>query len=523
MKNKHCKCRCVVPPSPQLEARIRNTKKALLSESGLQGFNEVDVLDLRTFTLITTRPYKTREHAFHATAARAPVTGTKRAIVLLVDFSDAAGGTSQSHYDDMLFSAGSYASGSMRDYYREVSYNKLDVVGDVIGQGGPTAGWFRAPRTKSYYTDGNFGFNAYPKNAQKCVEDALDLAGTFNFAPYDNDGDGFVEALIIICAGTGGEVTGNPGDFWSHKWNIAPKTVTGAKVDRYFMAPEDGRVGVMAHELGHLLCGLPDLYDTDGSSRGTGRWDLMAGGSWNNGGDTPAHPTAWCKVRCGWVTPKVIFNNSENVTIKPFQDNEDIIKLPIGSTSSQEYFLLSNRRQSKFDAHLPGEGLIIEHVDEGQSTNTNEDHYLVDIEQADGRRDLNLNANSGDATDAYPITGNNEFSDSSSPSSKNYANSNSQVEVKNIQKSGNDITASISVGVTSSSGWVYNKRVLRTFASPHSMNAWAYVEGTGWAKVNANTPDGVTNTFIQLNDAMASNKTISAKIDGGEIHIVYMP
>jgi hypothetical protein len=36
------------------------------------------------------------------------------------------------------------------------------------------------------------------------------------------------------------------------------------------------------HELGHLLLGQPDLYDTDYSSRGTGRWDLMAGGSWNN-------------------------------------------------------------------------------------------------------------------------------------------------------------------------------------------------------------------------------------------------
>ena len=42
-------------------------------------------------------------------------------------------------------------------------------------------------------------------------------------------------------------------------------------------------VAMLIHELGHLLFGMPDLYDTDNSSEGIGNWCLMAGGTWNNG------------------------------------------------------------------------------------------------------------------------------------------------------------------------------------------------------------------------------------------------
>ena len=60
---------------------------------------------------------------------------------------------------------------------------------------------------------------AYPQNAQRLAEDVIDLENPFvNFSQYDNDGDGVVEALVIIAAGSGGEVTGSTSDIWSHKW-----------------------------------------------------------------------------------------------------------------------------------------------------------------------------------------------------------------------------------------------------------------------------------------------------------------
>ena len=91
------------------------------------------------------------------------------------------------------------------------------------GRADPTAGWYRAPQPKSYYTNGKNGFGTYPQNAQKLVEDILALADPHvNFAPFDNDGNGSIEALVLICAGTGGEQSGNVNDIWSHKWGITP-------------------------------------------------------------------------------------------------------------------------------------------------------------------------------------------------------------------------------------------------------------------------------------------------------------
>lgn len=518
-------CRCIVPPHPKLEAQIARTLQGVRQGHAAPAEKTDEYLDQLTFELITNRPAKTRAHTLSSpTKDFAPVVGTKKAIVLLVDFSDAPATTSQSHYQDMLFSSGTYAGGSMRDYYREASYNKLTVTGNVAGAGGPTSGWFRAPHPKSYYADGNFGFNGYPKNAQKLVEDVLDLANPFvNFSQYDNDGDGNIEALVIICAGSGGEVTGNKNDIWSHKWGISPKTLDGKKASTYFMAPEDGRVGVMAHELGHLLMGWPDLYDTDYSSAGTGRWDLMAGGSWNNGGNTPAHPTAWCKYKVGWITPTVLFNNGQTVTFNPYADQGHVYKLPIGSASSKEYFLVSNRQKKKFDAHLPGEGLIIEHVDDNLSNNTDENHYLVDIEQADGQRDLNTNANRGDANDPYPTASNDKFTKDTTPNSKAYSGADSKVAVTDIKKlAGDKVSAKMSVGGVAAKVWHYNVIPRYTYAGNVSQLAYVYLDGLGWRRIRHGSSDGVTNMFIMCCEAVANGKKLHAYADGSYVYNLYL-
>jgi immune inhibitor A len=455
----------------------------------------------------------------------AAVTGTRRALVLLVDFSDRAATQTQAHYDDMLFSVGTYATGSMRDFYREASYNQLDVIGIVSGSGGPTAGWYRAPQPKTYYTDGNFGFGGYPKNAQRLVEDAIALAdANVNFADYDNDGDGVVDALVVICAGTGAEQTGNVNDIWSHKWSITPQVRDGVTIDRYFMAPEDGRVGVMAHELGHLLMAWPDLYDTDYSSAGTGNWDLMAGGSWNGGGDRPAQPTCWCKSTVQWLNPTVIWNATQSVNIPPYATNAVAYKLPIGSVGSLEYFLVSNRQQTGFDTALPGEGLVIEHVDDAKNNNTDENHYLVDIEQADGRRDLNLNANRGDGTDPYPTPTNATFAASSSPNSNAYSGAASNVSVTNIARVGDNITADIEVGagVVAGTQWYYNRTVAATFAHHGTQWAWASISGLGWRRVNGGAADGVTNMFVSLCEAAANGRLVHVEADGQLLYTMYL-
>jgi immune inhibitor A len=75
-----------------------------------------------------------------------------------------------------------------------------------------------------------------------------------------------------------------------------------------------------------------------------------------------------------------------------------------GGKGGPEYFLLENRQQSGRDAALPGHGLALWHVDERQGDNTNPIAYRVGLVQADGKRDLELNRNDGDAADLFPGT-----------------------------------------------------------------------------------------------------------------------
>jgi immune inhibitor A len=511
---------CVVPPAPELYEKIARSKERFIAGERLPADTTVDVVDLRAYTLIMSRP-PTLTHIFVAPAL-APVTGTRRALVLLVDFSDKTAAENQQHYKDMLFSSSTYPTGSMRDFYREASYGQLTVTGEVFGQGGPTAGWFRAPQQYTYYTNNNYGFGAYPQNAQRLVEDAVTLADPIvNFANYDNDGDGVVDALFIVHAGLGAEVTGNVNDIWSHAWGITPKAVDGVTVQGYSMEPEDGRIGVFSHELGHVF-GLPDLYDTDYTSAGTGSWDLMAGGSWNDGGLTPAHPLAWCKVQLGWVNPTTIFNAAQSITVRPSATHPDVFKLPVKNAASKEYYLLENRQQIGFDKHLPGEGLIITHIDENQTTNTDETHYLVDVEEADGKFDLDKNANRGDATDPFPTGGKTKFDATTTPNSKAYDGTDSKIAITNIQQSGDNITADVNSGGVAALAWHYNVKVVMTFAHHTTQWAWAYIDTLGWRRIKDGAPDGVTNIFGACCEARANSRLVHVYADDTFIYTMYL-
>lgn len=77
------------------------------------------------------------------------------------------------------------------------------------------------------------------------------------------------------------------------------------------------------------------------------------------------------------------------------ESNEKIIKLWTGGTNNDEYFLLEYRKKKGFDANWPNEGLLIYHIDDTKLSNSDEGHYLVGVEQADGKQDLETKRNSG--------------------------------------------------------------------------------------------------------------------------------
>jgi immune inhibitor A len=134
------------------------------------------------------------------------------------------------------------------------------------------------------------------------------------------------------------------------------------------------------------------------------------------------------------------------LSLPDVKTSRNVHRLWKDGAGGSEYFLLENRHRTGFDAQLPGDGLLIWHIDESQPGNTDENHYKVALMQADGKRDLELDHNRGDAGDPYPgSSGNTAFSASSTPNSKSYAGADTCVSVAGISASGGTMSAMVAV------------------------------------------------------------------------------
>jgi M6 family metalloprotease-like protein len=384
--------------------------------------------------------------AFAFDAARYKTGVARRnALVILIDFSDNPGSFVPGNFEGLLFSKGTYSTGSMRDYYLENSYGLLDVQGQVVG-------WVRSEKSYAYYVDNNYGLNFSngDRNARGMAEEALRLVDPFvDFSAFDNDGpdgipssgddDGYVDALMIVHAGRGAEETGSPADIRSHQSYFTNDQVyDGVRAILYTTEPEDGRVGVFAHEFGHTL-GLPDLYDlSGGTGAGLGNWSLMATGVWLNNARTPAHLDAWSKAFLGFVEPQTPGANAVGVTLPPAEEQAAAYKIWTNGRPGKEYFLAERRERQGFDASLPGQGMLIYHVDESVRLQDDLNHYKVALMQADGLRQLELKSgNNGDSGDPFPgAKVNRFFASSSNPSSRAYDGSDTQVSITDITDEG---------------------------------------------------------------------------------------
>ena len=375
-------------------------------------------------------------------ASLAPLATRKlHALALLVDFSDNKGSRPAADFQKMLFDATN--PNSMTSYYSKISRGALQVSGDVKG-------YVRAPKPYTFYTDGQSGTgNNFPKNTPGLLQDALTVfTATNSLAPYDTDGDGFVDGIFLIHAGGGAEAEPNATKrknmIWSHKWTLpTPFVKNGVKVFAYSTEPEDGKVGVFCHEFGHVL-GLPDLYDTSNRSEGVGDWCLMGGGSWGNGGANPTRMSCWCLQRLGWAKPTAI-TGTKTLTIPTLElDPAACYRLWTGGAVGPEYFLIENRQTTGMDKYLPGSGLAVWHIDERQSGNTNPLAYMVGLVQADGLKELEQAINRGDARDLFPGTKKvKEISDTTNPSTRANGGAASKVKISAITAVGATIKAKV--------------------------------------------------------------------------------
>ncbi|MBU8923301.1 MAG: M6 family metalloprotease domain-containing protein [Bacteroidales bacterium] len=372
--------------------------------------------------------------------------GTMQNLVVLVSYSDLAVAKTRQEFDDLFNQVGyttDGATGSVKDYYDEVSYNQLDVQSTVVEA-------VTIPNGYAYYgANDAWGNDLRPRTMVSDALAALESRG-FDFTTVDGDGDGWVDGLTIIHAGGGEEYGGNNSNYiWSHYWGLS-STVTydGIRMRYYHTEPARRgwdstpstwgitRIGVIAHETGHFI-GLPDLYDYGYDSQGTGDFCLMSGGSWNGSiGSTPSHMSAWCKVDLGWVTPTTISSGGV-YPVSQVETSQQIYKLQ-GGFSSNEFFLVENRQGTGFDSALPGSlrGLMIWHVDENQPNNDDQTHFMVDLEEASGTQHLEQNTNSGEDSDYFRQGNATEFTGITTPNNNSYSASPLGLDITSISATG---------------------------------------------------------------------------------------
>jgi M6 family metalloprotease-like protein len=320
------------------------------------------------------------------TVAKRGIKTTNNVLLILIQYPDESNTFPPSDFSALL-NGPTYDLGSLKAYYSEISNGAFDVNGTVVG-------FYTASHNRDYYGYGTGSQLHAGELAREAAIAARD-AGV-NFAPFDNDGDGKVESMFIVHVGPGAET----GDFrypWSHSsslsdWGLSPVSASGKTVDGYTMQPEllapgaRATIGVYAHEYGHAL-GLPDLYDIDGTSEGIGHWCLMSRGGWNGpgrNGQSPAHMSAWCKQRLGWLPLTQPTIDALNYLLGQVETNQACFKLRNAMLPASEYFLVENRQRVGFDTYLPGCGVAIWHIDDSQTQNYDDEHRLVDLEEADG-------------------------------------------------------------------------------------------------------------------------------------------
>ena len=383
----------------------------------------------------------TRPEAYERSA---PILGTVKFPVILINFSDTATSFEPADFDE-LFNGTGY---SVKDYYLEVSGGLVELQFTVVG-------WFTASKTHDYY--GENGIGGYDEHPQELVSEAINAADPYlDYSEFDNDGNSSVDAVIVVHQGNGEEASSNPTDIWSHQFYAPTSTDDGVTASRYTIQPETlfddlNTIGVVCHELGHVF-GLIDLYDTDYSSDGIGNWGIMGTGSWNGisrPGDSPAHFSGWSLLKLGWVSETNLNGYIGTYTFKPVEINRVIYTFDNLSREGVEYFLMENRRKIGYDTALPGEGLIVYHVDE-MANQANDSHRKVDVEEADDDDALDFytppHNDRGSAGDPFPGTSNNTaFTPNTHPDSRFYNDHPSGLFLVNIHSAGVEISGEITL------------------------------------------------------------------------------
>ncbi len=359
-----------------------------------------------------------------------PTTGSPRIPIILANYTDVTFihdnpvATFQNQFNEM--------DKSCLNYFESQSQGQFSPQFDILGP-------VNLPQTRAYYGS-NKRINGTEVDAQlgTMIYDACSLLPDVDFSDYDNDGDGVVDVVVVLYAGVGEAQAYHtvPESVWPCQWDMqesydwgcsvtGPFPLDGVTIDRYAVFNElegssnygtliDG-IGTFCHEFGHCL-GLPDFYATNGSyNYGMSVWDIMDDGCYLDNAHTPAGYSSYERHFMGWMDLVDPVVNTKYVLQPLNSDGGNAVKV-INDANPDEYYLLEYRVKTDWDAFLPGEGILVLHVDydkdiwDANTPNNVKSHQRMTIIPADDK--LSSNSNS---TDPWPYGNRDSLTNYSTP------------------------------------------------------------------------------------------------------------
>lgn len=305
-------------------------------------------------------------------ASTPPVVGSHPWASILCKYADKATEPKSPAYFEGLFSD---VPGRIGDFWRTVSYGKLDVAGSKV-----TPTWLTLPHPREHYSTKDLsGFetadlDALFKDCTKAAQGVLDIDDFVGIHLMFNDEVELSDIGAVALGGRWGLIR----DGRWHTWQVTWEPPWGY-----------ANAAPLAHEMGHGL-GLPHANNSDGDSDPYDNpWDVMSD-AWSNAivnltyGYIPKHLNTYHRDVLGWVDP------ARKLTIDSHGDHPRIaldfaslanatnpqliiVTLP-GEPATHYYTLEARQRSGLFDGGLAGTAVIIHEVD----TTRNEPSWSVD-------------------------------------------------------------------------------------------------------------------------------------------------